>query len=165
VKTIEPPDSHYFSAAQGWMELGCPREAVEELAKIGPAAHAHPQVLQLRWQILAKDNQWESCLAIGRTMVQADPDEPFGWINRANALFYLKRYQEAYDALWPALERFPKNPFLHYNLACYTCQLGQLSQAMEWFRNALQLGDQTKLKEMALSDPDLSPLWEELRDV
>ncbi len=161
--SLEPPDSHHVSAAQGWMELGCPREADEELAQIGPTLRRHPEVLQLRWHILAKSKRWDQCLDIGRTMVEVEPEEPYGWINYANALFYLKRFQEAYEVLCPVLERFPTNPFLRYNLACYVCQLGKLKDACDWFQKALALGDRDQLREMALKDPDLEPVWEEIR--
>jgi predicted Zn-dependent protease len=165
MKRIEPPDSHHFSAAQGWIELGCDGEAEQELAKIGPATRRHPQVLQLRWQLLAKAKHWEECLLIGRTMVQVEPDEPYGWINRANALFYLKRFQEAYDSLLPALDRFHQNAFMRYNLACYRCQQGNLEEALEWFKTALDMGERVQLIEMGLKDPDLEPLWPKLRQL
>jgi len=163
MKALEPPDSHFLSAAQGWMELGCHREANEELARIRPERARHPDVLQVRWHIQAKAKQWETCLEIGKTMVQVEPNEPYGWINRANALFYLKRYQEAHDALWPALERFPENPFVPYNLACYTCQLGRVEEALVWFQKALDFSDRKQLIEMGLKDPDLEPIWVQIR--
>jgi hypothetical protein len=39
----------------------------------------------------------------------------------------------------------------------------QLDQARAWFKRALKLGDKQKVKAMALDDPDLEPLWEEIR--
>jgi hypothetical protein len=54
MKPLEPPDSHYLQAAQGWLELGNPTEANEELQKITAPNRGHPDVLQLRWQIYAQ---------------------------------------------------------------------------------------------------------------
>jgi hypothetical protein len=48
------------------------------------------------------------------------------------------------------------------NLACYECQLGDLSQARKWLETAFKAGDRKELKRMAMADPDLKPLWEEL---
>src|ERR1043166_9428290 len=50
---LEPPDTHHLSAAVGWLELGNPAEAGEEIARISPAALEHPDVLEVRWQICA----------------------------------------------------------------------------------------------------------------
>jgi hypothetical protein len=36
VKKLEPPDTHHVSAAIGWLELGNPAEAGEEIARITP---------------------------------------------------------------------------------------------------------------------------------
>jgi len=48
------------------------------------------------------------------------------------------------------------------NLACYECQLGDLSQARKWLETAFKAGDRKELKRMALADSDLKPLWAEL---
>jgi hypothetical protein len=39
----------------------------------------------------------------------------------------------------------------------------QLEEARSWLRRALKIGDKDKIKQMALDDPDLQPLWEEIR--
>jgi len=66
--------------------------------------------------------------------------------------------------LLPAAETFPGEPTIPYNLSCYACQLQRLAEARTWLRRAFQLGDKDKLKAMALADPDLQPLWEEIRE-
>ncbi len=38
-----------------------------------------------------------------------------------------------------ALERHPDDELLHYNLACYECQLGELSSAEEHLKKAFEL--------------------------
>ena len=45
---LEPPDTHYFLAAIGWLELGNVVEARAELAQISASQHEHPDVLELR---------------------------------------------------------------------------------------------------------------------
>jgi hypothetical protein len=69
----------------------------------------------------------------------------------------------AWNALAPALDRFPKHEIIPYNLACYACQLDQLDQARILFQRALATGNKKHLKEMALDDSDLQPLWNEIR--
>ena len=48
-------DTHHLSAAQGWLELGSHLEADKELDEITPELRVHPDVLEIRWQIYAKE--------------------------------------------------------------------------------------------------------------
>ena len=69
----------------------------------------------------------------------------------------------AWDALLPAADKFPSQPMIAFNLACYACQLGRLEEAGEWLRKAIDLGDEKEIKTRALDDPDLEPLWANIR--
>ena len=106
---IPPPDSLHLSSASGWLELGNPDEALADLAKVSAEHREHHEVLHLEWHIHARNKNWERCAEIGGTLVDLHPDDPGGWINQANALFYLNRGQEAFDLLEPIRERFPDN--------------------------------------------------------
>ena len=70
--------------------------------------------------------------------------------------------QAAFDILQPVSEKFPEEPTITYNLACYDCQLGNLSEARQCLKRAFAIGDKKELKLMALNDADLKPLWEEI---
>ena len=155
---LEPPDHYYFSAAEGWLVLGSPSDALEELGRVSSALQDHPDVLLLRWHACAKMKDWKACVEAGRRLLAAAPDAVSSWQNYANALFYEKRYQEAFDTLFPAIEKFPKEWSIPYNLACYQCQLGKLEAAITWLKMALALGDPAEVKKHALKDPDLGPL-------
>lgn len=165
VETIGPPHSHILSAAQGWMELGDLVEARAELDRIPARLQSHPQVLDVRWEICAVEKNWTAALETARKYLQVDPQSLSAWIHQA---FAVRRapgggLQVAWDALFPAMEKFPEEPLIPYNLACYACQLQQMDVARIMFKRALSLGDKTQLKKMALGDPDLQPLWEEFR--
>ena len=54
---LEPPDTHYFMAAVGWMELGNLAEAKAELARVSVAQQEHPDVLELRWSLAAQEER------------------------------------------------------------------------------------------------------------
>jgi predicted Zn-dependent protease len=161
---LEPPDSHHLSAAEGWLLLGNHREANDELKRITLQARFHPDVLLVRWEIYARDQHWEFAHTIAHGMVALTPDEPVGWINRSFALHQMKRTQEAWRSLLPAARKFPNNPTVAYNLACYACQLGLLEESSKWLQKAIATGDAEKIKTLARQDPDLEPLWKtELR--
>ena len=74
-----------------------------------------------------------------------------------------RRSQAAWDALIPAVDRFPEEATIPYNLACYACQLDKVDEARRWFLRALAVGEKGKLKCMASSDPDMKPLWSEIK--
>jgi tetratricopeptide (TPR) repeat protein len=162
MKAFQPPDSLLLQAAQGWIELGNPIEASEELEKITPELRVHPAVLELRWQIYAKAKKWDATLNIAAALIQLVPEHPAGWVHRSHSLYRLQRTQEARDNLLRVVEKFPEDAWIRYDLACYECQLGRLEQAKHWLQKAFELGDPNKLKLAALEDPDLESLWHEL---
>jgi len=51
---------------------------------------------------------------------------------------------------------------MRYNLACYECQLGNLERAKLWLERAATMSNPKEIKSMALDDPDLKPLWQEI---
>jgi Flp pilus assembly protein TadD len=93
------------------------------------------------------------------TLVQLSPDRPSGWVRRSFALHGLKRTQQAFDLLLPAVKKFPEIPTIPYNLACYCAQLGKLEEARRWLLQSYELGNARMLKSAARYDPDLAPLF------
>ena len=169
MKPLEPPDNLHLQAAQGWLELGNPVEANEELERITPGLRVHPDVLEVRWQIYAEAKKWDACLHVSDAIIQLAPDRASGWICKSIALYRMKRCQEAWSTLVPVAGRFPHVPAVAYDLACYACQLGRLVEARQWleraFEMAEQIGDKDRARLMALDDPDLEPLWKEIGSV
>ncbi len=160
---LEPPDSYHLSAAEGWLALGSASEALVELEKIITTSQNHSDVLFIRWHAFASLKNWKACVDVGRRLIEAAPDQVSSWQNYANSLFYEKRYQEAFDVLFPAVQKFPAEWSIPYNLACYQCQLGKLEDALFWFRMALTLGEADVVKKHGLKDPDLNVLWSAIR--
>lgn len=166
---LEPPDSHFLDAATGWLMLGNADEARREFEQLSPTARPHPDVLDFEWRWLAHEKRWEEAVAVAQRLVDQCPRRAEAWIHRSFALHELRRTQEAFDRLLPALKKFPKETTIPYNLACYTCQLGDLPAARRWFARALKSdaspADKLHRLAMALEDADLQPLWPELRQL
>ena len=80
MKSLTPPDSHHLAAAQGWLELGNHLEADAELDKIAPLLRVHPDVLEIRFEIYAKEKRWEAGVDIALATMKADPDRVHGWL-------------------------------------------------------------------------------------
>ena len=162
---LEPPDTHYFAAAVGWLELGNVAEAEAELAQIGPAQQNLPEVLELRWLLCAEQKNWAAGLEAARALLDRAPERPSGWLHQAYALRRVAdgSVRKAWDALLPAFDKFPKEFLISYNLACYACQMQDMETARLWLQRAGQISGKQKVNQMALSDPDLKPLWNEIR--
>ena len=164
---LEPPDTHYFLAAIGWMELGNVAEAKAELAQVSPAQQEHPNVLEVGWSISAGQGLWVEALVIARALLRCAPKRSSGWLHQAYALRRVPDggVQKACEALLPAFDKFPKEPTIPFNLACYACQMRQLDAARDWLKRAVAIGGKEKVIGMALNDRDLEPLWDEIRQL
>jgi Flp pilus assembly protein TadD len=160
-------DLFYLNAATGWLELGNPSEARAELERISPPQRRHPDVLELEWAVAATQNDWPLALAPARELMDRAPERPSAWLHYSYALRRVPDggLEAAWDALLPAAERFPQEPTIAYNLACYACQLGRVELARDWLRRAVHTGGKITIKAMALDDIDLEPLWAEIRDL
>lgn len=158
---LSHPDDLYLRAAQGWLELGNPAEAHEELNRLSPQARPLPDILEFRWHVSARARDWARCLEFAESLLAAEPTRASAWIHRSFALHELKRSEEAFERLAPAVARFPEIWTIPYNLACYCAQLGRLDEALTWYRNA-KLKDAHAVTEAGKEDPDLQPLWKYL---
>jgi uncharacterized protein HemY len=167
MKRLAPPDTHHLDAASGWLGLGCADDAHDELEKISSANQNHPDVLELRWTLCAHEKAWADALKIAELEVRSAPDDAGGWLHRAYALRRVKNggLPKAWDALLPAAKQFPDEPVIAYNLSCYACQMQQLDMAREWLQRAVAAGKKEAIKEMALADDDLQPLWAEIKEL
>lgn len=157
-RNMTPENQRCLRAAEGWLELGDWQSALDELAGISPAYRDHPNVLDLRWSIHAKAGNWNACVEVGTALKKFAPDRETSWIHHAYALHELKRTPEAWASLSPAAQKFPAEPTVFYNLACYACQMGKLDEARTLLDKAFKLGDADVMKLDALNDPDLAPL-------
>lgn len=163
---LQPPDTFYLSAAVGWLELGNPAEAGAEIDQVSPRHQEHPDVLEVRWEIRAATRSWDAAFEAADRLVRHAPERHSGWLHRAYALrrASMGGLRQAYDALRPAFEQFPKVSIIPYNLACYAAQMGQLEEAWDWLQKAMQTGGAAQsIRAMALEDADLQPLWERIK--
>ncbi len=164
---METSDLHHLNAASGWLGLGCPDDAREELGYLSAEKQSHPAVLELRWMISSAEKNWAEALIIAELELKAGPDSAAGWLHRAYAL---RRVNDdglivAWHALLPAAEKFPDEPVIAFNLSCYACQMNEMVNARTWLHRAIKVGNREEIKKMALADEDLKPLWPEIQEL
>ena len=164
MQPIESPDSHHLSAALGWLGLGAVNDARAELARVSDANRDHPATLEVRWMLYTHEKDWSMALDTALIEIAVAPNDCAGWLHRAYALRRVTDggLSQAWDALLPAAEKFPDEPVIAFNLACYACQMQQLDLARRWLRRAFAAGDKGAVKKMALADDDLQALWAEI---
>ena len=169
---LEPADLHRLRAAQGWLELGLPRDAARELQAIQGAALLHASTLDMRWAVAAALTDWSEAHGVGETSVQQHPRHEWGWSNRSYAARRMPGggLVLAQQQLSPALSLFPKSSLIPYNLACYACQLGDIEEAMRCFSIAeTRHGKSPKktecIRTRALEDADLAPVHDWIRNL
>ena len=166
MRPLGPPDSFLVSAAEGWLELGNVAEACAELGQVAPELQNHPDVLDVRWSVCAAKADWAAALEVARALFHAAPDRPSAWLHRSYALRRAPdgSLEAAWQVLLPARQLFREHALIHYNLACYACQLGKMDDAKILLLHAFDVGNRERVKQLALADADLEPLWDKIRN-
>jgi len=105
---------------------------------------------------LLKQNNYEEAINNYKMALHHNKDFEESYINISTAYLRTKQFNLALKYLNILKSINPRNPFLHYNLACYYSLLGKISMGMEALKEAIQNGfnDINSLK----SDPDIEKL-------
>jgi predicted Zn-dependent protease len=146
-----------LSAAEGYLYLGMPSEAIEELKALPMPEHRNSAVMRSRIRALLHMKKWMQAERLSQRGAALYPDENEFVVQRAFALHQLDKGNEALDAIMSAPEWLRRTGILHYNLACYEAQLGDITAARECIREAIELN--ASFKKNARSDPDLKGVW------
>ncbi len=161
---LAPEDTHRLNAAIGWLGLGNVDEAAVELRFMTETGKVHPDALEIRFSVLAQLGEWDEARQVAHELKNRQPDRATGYLNYTYAL--RRSVDDSLEACWETLqeaaERFPDEPIIPYNLACYACVLNRMDEARQWLGRAIEVGEKKQVVKMALKDEDLEPLWEEI---
>lgn len=157
--------AHQLNAVLGWLELGNVAEARVELDRIGAEVQERPDLLEVRWILDARQEDWPAALKTAERLLRVAPENSVGWLHRAYAMRRVPEgsVEKSAELLLPAAEKFPEEPTIPYNLACYACVQGNLDEARQWLREAVKRGGAKKIRAMGTRDEDLEPLWPEIK--
>jgi len=161
-KPLPHPEHFHVQSALGWLELGSVTDARQEMKSVAEQYREHPDVLEMWWKIFAEEKDWPAALASSKRLVAIAPERDTGWVQQSFALHELKRTPEAYDLLARVEKKFPQVYVIPYNLACYQCQMGKRAEALRWLKRAVKAADAPTIRAMAMLDPDLASLRDEL---
>ncbi len=144
-------------AADGYLYLGLPDEALGELTFVPIPEQTDPSVLLAKVRVLLHLKRWGEAEELSLMGTSHHPEEEEFTVQRAFALHQLNKGDEAVEVLLAAPEWIRRTGILHYNLACYEARLGDLSTARQCIKAAIQLN--AAMKKNARVDPDLQALW------
>ena len=147
---------HHINAAQGYLDLGMPDEALAELDRIPAQNRGGEDVVQLRIYILMRAQRWDKALVACEELQASHPGFPLAYIHGAFCLHELGRTTEAVALLSRGPESLRQEPVYFYNLGCYHAVLGDPAEAEKYLRTSF--GMDGKFREIARHDPDLSGL-------
>lgn len=147
-----------LAKADGFMDLSMHRHARQELCRLPWAARRQPEFRLLLLRLRSAESHWPKAAALARRMVRQWQDAPALRIQWAYAVRRSVGIEAARRILLEALQQFPKEPVISYNLACYDAQEGYTQQALAHYRHAIQL-DQN-VRTLAEDDRDLDPVRE-----
>jgi tetratricopeptide (TPR) repeat protein len=103
-----------------------------------------------------KQNNYEEAIKNYKMALHHNKDFEESYVNISTAYLKTKQFTLALKHLNSLKSINPRNPFLHYNFACYYSLLGKTTMGMQALKEAIQNGfnDNNSLK----SDPDIQKL-------
>ncbi len=143
--------------ADGYLDLRMPVRAQELLSNMPKACQDHPLFIAIRLRLAMDQKEWALGSALGEALTRQNPDSLEGFIHWAYCVRRHVDIPSARHILAAASKRWPKEPLIFYNLACYECQMGHLVEALRLLRKAVR--QQADFQTLALEDTDLQPLW------
>ena len=145
-------------ASSGYLELGMLNDAGLALEEIAPEDKTRNEVLGARVNLYMAARKWDTAAAVASHLVKVDPETAGWWISLAYALRRTESVEKAEAILLRAQAIHPQVAMIAFNLACYASVTGRMVEAKERLWHAIELDKD--VRELALDDEDLRPLWD-----
>jgi tetratricopeptide (TPR) repeat protein len=145
-----------LTAAQGYLELGMPAEALVELDNLPESMAGHAEILQLKLVILMQLRSWEAGAGLCQQLRDLFPQITVGYVHGAFCLHEMGRTKEAKALLLSGPAALLREATYHYNLGCYEAVLGNVEEAMQYLRTSFAMDHNFRI--IAKRDPDLRML-------
>jgi len=148
--------SSTLQAAQGWLEIGLPVEALCELRSLSAAEQRSPEVLRLRLAAEMEIKRWNAASDTARLLCLRQPGDAGAYMQAAYCLHETGDTLAARDWLLRGPGELLAEPLFHYNIACYHAVLGEREGALRHLARAIEMDP--SLRQIAAGDEDLESL-------
>ena len=148
------------TAAVGYLELGMPEDAANELESLLPKEKNTTELLRLRASIYHEAETWALLETVAKELTRREPQELGWWVNWAFATRRTTDIAAARKILLDAEKLHPESAIIHFNLGCYACQLGELDEAKRRVSNAINFD--ASYRAIAAADCDLEPIRDKI---
>jgi uncharacterized protein HemY len=146
-----------LQAADGYLFLNLPAEALAEIRSVKKPENGEPEVLLAQNRVLLHMGRWKQVQRLAQRASKAHPEREEFTVQQAFALHQMQKADEAVGVLESAPDWIRRTGILHYNLACYEAQLGDKNAARECINVAFKMNE--AMRKNAKVDPDLQELW------
>lgn len=163
---------HLLRQAAGFLELGellvqpdqpvpeaslpMLRRAVETIHAIAPPLRDQPETVLIEAESLRALGEFEAALPLFRRVASATPKRIEPWLGIGWCLKRLDRLDEAIETLRDGVQASPRQPVLHYNLACYLSLAGHVQPAIEHLTKAIAID--RRFRDLTQVEPDFDPI-------
>ena len=117
---LEPENERLLVAAQGFLELGLPLDANEEIENIDPDVRHVPEVLAVRVQVYRALEKWELMRTVAKKLREYDRENSHWPILWAFATRRAESIRSTREILTTAWKIHDKEPMILFNLAGMT---------------------------------------------
>jgi Flp pilus assembly protein TadD len=146
--------SSTLRTASGWLELGLPDGALEELCLLPHHQQSHREVLELKLQAQMESTTWNAAADTARLLCSKQPANADYFLHAAYCLHETGDTLAARNQLLRGPKALLAMPHFHYNIACYLWTLGEHARARTHLSQAIAMDE--SYRESALTDRDLT---------
>jgi tetratricopeptide (TPR) repeat protein len=145
-----------LNAATGYLGLGMPLDAWNELEEIDADKRTLPEVMKVRVDVCMALERWEMMLELCQYLQEAEPNEVGHALQLAYATRRHKNVEAAAVVLEAALRKYYDDALVRYNLSCYYCVMGRIEESLKMLASAFKKDG--GLRDLAETDEDLAAL-------
>lgn len=118
-----------IKAASGWLELGMPDDAMDELNGLTGVDRHSREALELKLAVQMTKESWKDAAQTALELCALARDEPDFFLSAAYCLHETGETEEARKVLLSGPRVLVEFPVYHYNMACYLWTLGEKGEA------------------------------------
>jgi len=138
--SLSEPDCFYFAAANGWLELGVPSEAVREISLLSRAAENDADILCFKCKLFLVAREFEKAQQAAQKLLERQPDDLDGWLTLAESVWQIEGARNALNCLEKRRQFYSENYRFCLALSRYFALSGDVDNAKEWILNSLSVG-------------------------